>query len=210
MDLGVRPDFFEREVRLAIENGCQQVDTFSGSGYLLPSNKRIPKPKYMVWYEIVILLNPTEKRAAALGYMVGNRIAFERAMKADVAKLNYSPGKMWDIRIKSVQADTATFSVLTRMESKTPGSCYRPAPLVLRRWPAELAERPPPISFHDASAVVFLRSVPARASAQQLDRSLKTVKRRCDGLALRGLSWHGLARAIERGLANMKIQAARR
>jgi hypothetical protein len=115
MDLGVRSDFFDREVRLAIENGCQKVDTFSGSGYLLPSNKSMPGPQYMVGYEIVVLLNPTEKRAGALGYMVGDRAVFEQAMKADEAQLNYSPGKMWDIRIKSLQANTANFMVLSRI-----------------------------------------------------------------------------------------------
>jgi hypothetical protein len=43
MHLSVRSDLFDREVRLAIENGNQKVDTFSGSGYLLPSSKSIPR-----------------------------------------------------------------------------------------------------------------------------------------------------------------------
>jgi hypothetical protein len=90
MDLGVRSDFFDREVRLVIENGYQKVDTFSGSGYLLPSRKSMPTAKYMVEYEIVILLNPAEKRACALGYMVGDPAAFEQATKTDEAQLNYS------------------------------------------------------------------------------------------------------------------------
>jgi hypothetical protein len=95
------------------ENGYQKVDTFSGSGYLLPSRKSMPTAKYMVGYEIVILLNPAEKRACALGYMVGDPAAFEQATKTDEAQLNYSPEKMWDIQIKSLEANTANFTVLS-------------------------------------------------------------------------------------------------
>jgi hypothetical protein len=113
--LGVRSDFLDKEVRLAIENGCQEVNTVKGSGYLLPSKKAASGPKYLVAYEIVILLNPKEKRAGALGSMVGDRAAFEQAMKTDEAQLNYSPGKMWDIQIKSLEANTANFRVLTRI-----------------------------------------------------------------------------------------------
>jgi hypothetical protein len=45
--------------------------------------------------------------------MVGDPAAFEQATKTDEAQLNYSPGKMWDIQIKSLEANTANFTVLS-------------------------------------------------------------------------------------------------
>ncbi len=115
MRLGERSDFFDKEVRLAIENGCQEVNTMSGSGYLLPSKKSIPGPKYLVAYEIIILLNPTQNRAGALGFMVGNRDVFDQAMRTGEARLNYSPGKTLDIRIVNFEANTANFTVQSRI-----------------------------------------------------------------------------------------------
>jgi len=115
MGLSKRSDFFDKEVRLAHENGCQEVNTMSGSGYLLPSKKSIPKPKYLVAYEIIVLLNPTQKRAGALGFMVGNRGVFEEAMRTSEARLNYSPGKSLDIRIVNLEANTANFTVQSRI-----------------------------------------------------------------------------------------------
>jgi hypothetical protein len=115
MGLVTRSDFFDGEVRLAIENGYQEVNTMSGSGYLLPSEKSIPGPTYLVAYEIVTLFNPTQKHAGALGFMVGNRDIFEQAMRMGNARLNYSPEKMLDIRIVNLEADTANFTVQNRI-----------------------------------------------------------------------------------------------
>jgi hypothetical protein len=83
----------------------------SRSGYPLPSKKSIPKPKFLVAYEINILRNPTQNRAGAIGFMVGNRGVFEQAMRTNEARLNYSPGKTLDIRIVNLEANTANFTV---------------------------------------------------------------------------------------------------
>jgi hypothetical protein len=103
MGIGLCSDFFDGEIRLAIENGYQQVNTLSGWGYLLPSKKSIPAP------------NPTQKHGGALGVMEGNHDIFEQAMRSGNARLNYSPEKMLDIRITNLKAKTANFTVQTRI-----------------------------------------------------------------------------------------------
>jgi hypothetical protein len=114
MDLSMRSAFLDKEVRLAIENGHQQVNIVRGSGYLLTSKRRRPGPKSLVMYEIVILLNPMEKRAGALGSIVGNLRVLERAMKAGKARLAYSPERTVDIRILNLEANRVDFSVLSQ------------------------------------------------------------------------------------------------
>ena len=111
MDLSVRSDFLDREVRLAIKNGSQEVNTVRGSGYLLTSKETTAGSKNLVAYEIVILHNPTEKRAGALGSMVGNPRVLERAMRTGAAQ--FSPEKTLDIRIVNLEANTAGFWVLS-------------------------------------------------------------------------------------------------
>jgi hypothetical protein len=116
MDLSVRSDFLDRAVRLAIKNGSQEVNTVRGSGYLLTSKETTAGSKDLVAYEIVILHNPTEKRAGALGSMVGNPRVLERAMRTGAAQLNFSPEKTLDIRIVNLEANRAGFWVLSRIE----------------------------------------------------------------------------------------------
>jgi hypothetical protein len=113
--MNISSDFFDKEVQLAIENGFQEVNTMSGSGYLLPSKKSIPGPKYLVAYKIIILFNPTQKHGSALGFMVGDRGVFERAIRTNEARLNYPPEKTLDIRIVKLEANTANFTVQTRI-----------------------------------------------------------------------------------------------
>jgi hypothetical protein len=115
MSLFPRSDFFDGKVRLAIENGYQEVNTMAGSGYLLLSEQSVPGPTYLVAYEIITLFNPTQKHAGALGFMVGNHAIFEQAMKAGKAWLSYSPERTLDIRIVNLEADTANFKVQTRI-----------------------------------------------------------------------------------------------
>ena len=113
MDLSKRSDFLDKMVRLAVEQGSQEVRTMRGSGYLLSSKKRTLGKKYIVAYEIVILFNPTEKRAGALGSMIGNPDALERAMRAGGTQLNYSPGLSLDIGITNLEVNRAHFRVLS-------------------------------------------------------------------------------------------------
>ena len=72
--------------------------------------------KYLVAYELVIMIDKALGRGGALGSMCGDPSAFKRAMKSGGAELAYTVDDRVNIRITDLEGNRACFSALDRIK----------------------------------------------------------------------------------------------